>query len=358
ILVLATRPGDSDLRLYDLEAGKPLRTLAFAPPPPDPNTPRPFSSRRLFFTSDSALLAAGDTCITVWNVADGREIRQINLPPTALLRHIALSPDHRRLAVQMYGGELTVWELATGTRFEPLVSAARGVGAPSIAQLAYRRAASEMNTFAMSLAFSPDSRLLAAADDQQHIDIWDVLHGTRLGTLEGHRGGVCAVSFSPDGKRLLSCSTDTTALIWDMQPFRAKLKEIRGEVNAEALAGLWAGLGRKDIDNAQRVVLKLAGDPAKALPFLRERLSAARGLDPKLLVRWIADLDSPLFKVRDQAGKELAKAGELALPALRDALKHKSPEVRQRAEQLISKLHSRGDSEDRLQLLRAVEVLE
>src|SRR5262249_32971435 len=158
--------------------------------------------------------------------------------------------------------------------------------------------------------------------------------------------------------RLLSCSTDTTALIWDVQPFRAKLKEIRGEVNADALPALWTGLAVKDPQNAQGVVLKLAGDPAKALPFLRERLSAARGLDPRLLARWIADLDSPTFKVRDQAGKALAKAGELALPALRDALKHKSPEVRQRAEQLIAKLHSRADSEDRLQLLRAVEVLE
>ena len=45
--------------------------------------------------------------------------------------------------------------------------------------------------------------------------MWDAETGRCLLTLEGHRNAVRACAWSPDGKRLLSGSEDSTLRLWD-----------------------------------------------------------------------------------------------------------------------------------------------
>ena len=59
---------------------------------------------------------------------------------------------------------------------------------------------------AMSIAFSPDSRLLAGGDGENGVNLWSVQSGKILRTLKGHRELVLSVAFSPDGKTLASAS--------------------------------------------------------------------------------------------------------------------------------------------------------
>jgi hypothetical protein len=57
--------------------------------------------------------------------------------------------------------------------------------------------------------------------------------------------------------------------------------------------------------------------------------------DPQKIERWIAELDSNQFSVREKATRELEKLGESAQPALRKALEnHPKPEARKRLERL------------------------
>jgi WD40 repeat protein len=72
------------------------------------------------------------------------------------------------------------------------------------------------------VAFSPDSKLLAAGGDTG-IYLFAVKNGEVLGTLNGHRGSAGELSFSPDGARLVTRATDATAIVWDLAPFRKKL---------------------------------------------------------------------------------------------------------------------------------------
>src|SRR5207249_4252058 len=98
--------------------------------------------------------------------------------------------------------------------------------------------------------------------------------------------------------------------------------------------------------------------PDQSLPLLKSRLRPAVPADPQRLERWITDLDSNQFNVREKASQELEKVGEPAEPALRKALEaHSSPEVRRRVDQLLEKLEL-AQSPQRLQRLRAIEVLE
>ncbi|PQE03932.1 vegetative incompatibility HET-E-1 protein [Rutstroemia sp. NJR-2017a BVV2] len=66
-----------------------------------------------------------------------------------------------------------------------------------------------------SVAFSPDSKLLASASSDETVKIWDAATGTLQQTLEGHSAGVRAIAFSPDSKLLASASSDKTVKIWD-----------------------------------------------------------------------------------------------------------------------------------------------
>ena len=69
-----------------------------------------------------------------------------------------------------------------------------------------------------SLAFKPNSYLLASGSYDDTIRIWDVgdrdnLHHVR--TLRGHTDGVNSVAWSPDGRTLASASWDGTVRLWN-----------------------------------------------------------------------------------------------------------------------------------------------
>ena len=54
---------------------------------------------------------------------------------------------------------------------------------------------------------SPDGKLLAACGTEG-IRIWDTATGTHRMTVNGHRGIVTTVAFSPDGSKLVSAAYD------------------------------------------------------------------------------------------------------------------------------------------------------
>jgi WD40 repeat protein len=74
----------------------------------------------------------------------------------------------------------------------------------------------EHTAVVLDVAVSPDGRQIAACQDE-FIKLWDAQTGQNLGTLEGHRGRVSSVAFSPDGRWLEAGSWDGKVKIWDAQ---------------------------------------------------------------------------------------------------------------------------------------------
>ena len=75
--------------------------------------------------------------------------------------------------------------------------------------------------------------------------------------------------------------------------------------------------------------------------------------------RWITELDSKDFKVREDAVKSLEALEDLAESALRNALERQpSAEMRRSIGQLLEKLKGPVTSPQRLQALRTIELLE
>jgi hypothetical protein len=68
-----------------------------------------------------------------------------------------------------------------------------------------------------AVAFSPSGQMLASADRNGGITVWDADNAQELFTLAGHKSAVTALSWRPDSKLLASSSEDGTVKLWEMQ---------------------------------------------------------------------------------------------------------------------------------------------
>jgi hypothetical protein len=112
----------------------------------------------------------------------------------------------------------------------------------------------EVFSFALAVAFSPDGRLLAAGTSDQRVWVWRVADGQLLLTCEGHTNWVWSVRFSPDGQTLASGSNDETVRLWELQS-GVCLKVLRADRPYERLNIT----GATGLSEAQKATLRALG---------------------------------------------------------------------------------------------------
>jgi WD40 repeat protein len=166
--------------------------------------------------------------IKIWEIATGRELRTIAVVHRVemLLSGLSFSPDGKHLALHGSGivqspqdsnTVIQVWEVATG----------KELPAPEQA----RPTQSRQNLNHPVVAFSPDGRLIAwpamDVNTGTNIPLYDVASGRHLRTLKGQPSGVANLSFSNNGRRLLSIAQGLVKL-WDTETGNLLL-DLRGE---------------------------------------------------------------------------------------------------------------------------------
>jgi WD40 repeat protein len=95
-----------------------------------------------------------------------------------------------------------------------------------------------LEALALSLAFSPDGRLLATATNYE-VWLWDVARGKVLNTFRPGGAHVYAVAFSPDGRHLASGQRYRTVAVWDtaaVRTWQALSSSKQGRVGSGGLA--------------------------------------------------------------------------------------------------------------------------
>ena len=71
----------------------------------------------------------------------------------------------------------------------------------------------------MSMAFSPDGRILATGGYNKSIQLWDTTTGLQRPVAEGRFAPIVSIAFSADGKMIASASEDKSIGIWGVKPF-------------------------------------------------------------------------------------------------------------------------------------------
>jgi WD40 repeat protein len=194
--LLAVVDRDGGVVLTDVATGKEVSSLAVSPGEAD----------YLFFGADGRTLFIGTTesRVHAWGLKGGKdlgsyEVRDGRLAPFQLFFAAsdgALTPDEKVLAVCRQDGTLVMIDAAT----------------ERVLRTVPRR---EWGDF--RIAVSPDGRTLAWGGMKRDPSIFllDVATG-RQRRLVGHDDRVLSLTFSPDGRALLSGSDDGTAILWDL----------------------------------------------------------------------------------------------------------------------------------------------
>jgi WD40 repeat protein len=167
------------------------------------------------FGPDSRLLASGsfDHSIRLWDVTTGRMVRRLPGHDQAVVS-VAFSPDGRLLASGGDDSTVRIWRLADGAQIRTLTGGSSHVYA---------------------VAFSPDGRWLASGGRARSgfwtlwhqltgggakgpaVRLWRVADGAPQAALE-HSDDVMSLAWSRDGRMLAAASADGSNAIWRLAP--------------------------------------------------------------------------------------------------------------------------------------------
>ena len=121
---------------------------------------------------------------------------------SAEVRSVAFSPDSQLIASGSEDSTIKIWNLSTGKEICTL---------------------SGHSDVVRSVTFSPDGQTLASGSDDKTIKLWNVETGKEICNWSGHSKEVTTVCISPDGQTLASGSDDKTVKVWNLKTGKKKL---------------------------------------------------------------------------------------------------------------------------------------
>ncbi|KAI0883900.1 WD40 repeat-like protein [Annulohypoxylon maeteangense] len=236
--IVAVGCDDGPIIMWSLSTGREVRRL-----PTEPET-----VSRVCFSNDGSKLAVYSSCtVRIWDLDS--EVSESGTLKSCYIEHsndvgcIAFGKDDRLLATGACDSKIRVWDLEQGeiavtwlkthddlgTNGEPkehdkLEATSEATEPRLVTEITHLREplrTLDCHTGAMnSVAFSPDSKIIASGSDDGIVWIWELDAGEPgkevCKPLEANRGAVHSIAFSPDANRyILASCTERAIDIWD-----------------------------------------------------------------------------------------------------------------------------------------------
>jgi len=184
---------DGVARIWDAETGKELRQFV--------GHTGHFTSTVFSLDGKQILTVATDNA-RIWDAESGKELHVLEEEGNPASYSAAFSPDGKKVATvgsaTIGNGDnlVRIWDAETGKVLQRLERAKFRV---------------------WIVSFSPDGKKIITTNEEETLRVWDVNSGETLYDLTKHINWPFSAVFSPDGKTILSASQDTTARIWDAE---------------------------------------------------------------------------------------------------------------------------------------------
>jgi WD40 repeat protein len=146
--------------------------------------------------------------LVVCDTGTGETLLTLGSYAQSTARQLEFSPDGQRLAVTNWGETVSLWNVSAETGGGP------GTGTPKTGKAPAPVSTVTHLTHVCALAFSPDGRRLVSADDHGIVKVSNAATGTVLHVLKGHRFQVWSAAFSPDGQQIATGGRDGTVKLW------------------------------------------------------------------------------------------------------------------------------------------------
>ncbi|KAH7323304.1 hypothetical protein B0J17DRAFT_620985 [Rhizoctonia solani] len=229
--MLVSGSDDSTIRVWDMQSGIPL----FNPIAGHTNAVKSVA----LSPDDSWIVSASEDCtVRVWDIRTGEmllsPLKHEDQRPTS----VAISPDGAFIAAGFKEGAIHTWDTTTGK----VVSNLPKEHSNDTRLLKYSNDGTRMISYSyrwlrvfdvqstaikldalpghtesiLSIDVSPDGKRIVSGSEDTTLCIWDPIAGSLIhGPLAGHDWSVHLVKYSSDGSRFLSCSRDRTLRQWD-----------------------------------------------------------------------------------------------------------------------------------------------